>query len=85
MNIVFQNVDPVYSTNNTIAFPALVDDAKAICEISEEALQDHFGATSNIPTDLIMAFKSNRSTIEVVARRKYVADASRWLVRTEDF
>lgn len=84
MNIIFPNVEPVYTVSTTVAFPAEVDGEKAMCEISEEALQDHFGATTAAVADLIGAFKSHRATIEDAARRKY-APGLRWLLRSADF
>lgn len=84
MDIIFSNDEPVYTVNTTVAFPAEVGGVKAICEISEEALQDHFGATTNSAADLIGAFKSHRATIEDGARRKY-APGPRWLLKSEDF
>ena len=85
MDIVFQEVAPVHTVNTTVAFRAEVGGTQMTCEISEEALQDHFGAISNAPSDLIAVFMTNRSAIEDVARRKYIPGADRWLIRTNDF
>jgi Fic family protein len=55
------------------------------CEISEEALDDHFGGDDK---DKIEVFRANRRAIEEIARRKYLsgrreADGS-VLIRTEE-
>jgi len=40
------------------------------CEISQEALDDHFGGDGK---DKVEVFKANRKAIEEIARRKYLA------------
>jgi len=55
------------------------------CEISEEALDDHFGGSGK---DKVAVFRANRLAIEEIARRKYLAgrreaDGS-VLIRSED-
>jgi hypothetical protein len=85
MRIVFPNVPPSPTTLDTLAFPALVDEKQAICEIPSEALQDHCGATTNQTADLVAAFKAHRFTIEAVARRMYNPASSRWLLSSKDF
>ena len=40
------------------------------CEISQEALDDHFGGDGK---DKVEVFKANRRTIEDIARGKYLA------------
>ncbi|HWY42749.1 MAG TPA: DUF1488 domain-containing protein [Candidatus Sulfotelmatobacter sp.] len=40
------------------------------CEISQEALDDHFGGDGK---DKVEVFRANRKAIEDVARRKYLA------------
>lgn len=41
---------------------------RVICEISAEALNDHFGALSLSGVDLVAAFERNRDVIEETAR-----------------
>lgn len=48
-----------------ISFRAVIDGQTCACVISDEALQDHFGAKSSSPES---AFDSNRSRIEEIAR-----------------
>lgn len=83
----FPRIDPVYTPNTTVAFQAVVDGTQMTFEISEEALQDHFGAGSRTAADLISAFKRNRRAIEAVARLKLPARlaAGRPLLVSGDF
>ena len=55
------------------------------CEISEEALDDHFGGDGK---DKVEVFRAKRKAVEEIARRKYLAgrreaDGS-VLIRSED-
>lgn len=70
MPINFPNARGVYTQNTTVAFPAQVNGIDVNCEISAEALEDHFGARSANGSDLLAAFEANRSAIEAVARVK---------------
>ena len=45
-------------------------DTRIRCEISEEALDDHFHGHGK---DKVEVFKANRKAIEEIARRKYLA------------
>ncbi len=45
-------------------------DKRVRCEISQEALDDHFGGDGK---DKAEVFRANRRTIEDIARRKYLA------------
>lgn len=63
------------------------DDEKTVqCAISQEALEDHFGADSK---NLLKVFIANRERIEHEARRKYFTDQleadGSVLIRTTDF
>jgi len=42
----FPHVDPIATPNTTLSFPVVIDGVQHPAEISAEALQDHFGATS---------------------------------------
>lgn len=68
--IHFPKTEPKYTPNTTVAFDAVIDGVRVSCEISEEALEDHFGATSTTQVELIRAFKTHRIVIEAVARIK---------------
>ncbi|TDG01503.1 DUF1488 domain-containing protein [Paraburkholderia guartelaensis] len=70
MVIHFSNKPAKYTPNTTVAFLALVDGAEVECEISVEALEDHFDAPSMQGVDLVAAFEAHRTQIEAVARVK---------------
>lgn len=70
MQISFPNEVPEYSARElTLAFPALVDGELVLCEITAEALEDHFGAASPRLEDMVGAFDAHRTRIEAAARR----------------
>jgi len=83
----FPQSEPVYTPNTTVAFEVVVDGALATGEISEEALQDHFGAASRSGAELIRAFKAHRHAIEAVARVQLPARLAvgRGILLTNDF
>jgi len=60
-------------------------EARVRCEISEEALDDHFGGDGK---DKLAVFRDNRAAIEEEARRKYLAGHTELdeavLIRTGD-
>jgi hypothetical protein len=68
MAIHFSNKPGVYTQNTTVSFPAQINGVDEVCEITMEALQDHFGAKSANAVDLLSAFGTNRAAIEAVAR-----------------
>jgi hypothetical protein len=69
MEITFVNTPPEFrGWNLTVGFTAKVDDRQVDCSISAEALEDHFGAQSPDPGDLLAAFDRHRSAIEHAAR-----------------
>jgi len=53
-----------------VAFGGLDGDKRVRCEISEEALDDHFGGDRK---DEVKAFHANEREIEEIARRRYLA------------
>lgn len=83
----FPQTPATYTPMTTVTFPVVVDGAKATAEISAEALQDHFGATSHAGVELVRAFHANRGAIENTARRVLPARlaAGRGLLVTADF
>lgn len=85
--IFLQSNAPVHTVNATVAFPGLLDGQPVTCEISLEALQDHFGATSIQGADLVVAFLANRHAIEAVGRVKLPSRlaAGRGLLLSSDF
>jgi Protein of unknown function (DUF1488) len=69
--------------NLTVGFVARVDDRHVDCAISAEALEDHFGAESPDPDDLLAAFDRNRPAIERAARNVLRnSDSSEILLRS---
>jgi hypothetical protein len=85
--IHFPHTEPVVTPSTTVAFAVVVDGQSATAEISAEALQDHFGATSFTGAPLVDAFKRNRAAIEAVARVKVPGRlaAGRGLLVSADF
>lgn len=87
MAIHFYNTPGIYTPNTTVAFRAQFNGVDVTCEISAEALQDHFGVRSASGPDLVYAFESNRPVIEAVAREKIPQriPAGRCLLLSADF
>lgn len=86
MAIHFPNEEPTYTQRTTVAFPILLNDVSVSCEISTEALMDHFGAKTINAVDLIAAFKSNRSAIEnAVCNKLPLTPSDRCLIVSTDF
>lgn len=83
----FYNTRGVYTPNTTVAFPAEFNGIDVTCEISAEALQNHFGVRSANGADLVAAFEANRAAIEAVAREKLPQriPAGRCLLVSADF
>lgn len=70
MDIQFQHAVPGRPVNHTtIAIPVKVDGRSVQCEISYEALMDHFGVNSMTEGDLVAGFQANRKRIEAVAHK----------------
>ncbi|AKM38646.1 MULTISPECIES: DUF1488 domain-containing protein [Burkholderia] len=70
MQIHFTNEKPEYSGRDLmLAFTALVNGERVQCQITAEALEDHFGAASPRFEDMVGAFDQHRDRIEAAARR----------------
>lgn len=70
MQITFDNTEPEYSyDDHTLCFTARVDGEPVLCEVTLEALLDHYGAASSRAEDMIGAFGLQRTRIEAAARR----------------
>ena len=69
-----------------ISFKANVDGKPLACRVSEEALQDHFGAVGGVTLE--QAFDSNRDRIERIAESMIAAGRvepdGKLLIRTAD-
>jgi hypothetical protein len=83
--IHFPHSQPTITANATLSFDAVVDGQNETCEISFEALRDHFGAASERPQDLLAAFMRGKIRIHEIARRKWPNVVDRWLLVTADF
>lgn len=70
----------------SIAFPVVVDDHLRRCMVTEEALIDHFGASSYEPTHLQQVFESNRALVQATVEERLRTGARGDLIlRTQDF
>lgn len=68
--IEFPNLTPPKITAmGTISFQAKINGEFIWCEISFEALQQHFSRNPKVGSDLLQAFKYGRSRIEEAARQ----------------
>lgn len=85
--IHFPQTEPIYTPRTTVSFDVVIDGQQVRCEISEEAMEDHFGGKAGDAADLIRAFKASRGAIEAVGRVKLPARiaAGRGLLITQDF
>lgn len=78
MDIEFPNVVmPKLTAMGTVSFQVTVDSEYLWCEISCEALRDHFGALSMDGNDLLLAFHKGRTRIEEIARRNLESNGGR--------
>jgi hypothetical protein len=83
--IRFPDSPPAMTLNATVAFDAIVDGQNDTCEISFEALKDHFGASSDAEQELLGAFIRGKTRIHDIARQKWPDAVDRWLLLTADF
>ncbi len=83
MEISFPNlVQPKLTAMGTISFQTLVDNEYMWCEISCEALRDHFGALSMDCNDLLYTFHNFKTEILRVARYCLEIDGGRPVLLT---
>ncbi|MDP9651749.1 DUF1488 family protein [Paraburkholderia caledonica] len=87
MDVQFPAKPGIYTANTTVAFPALIDGEAVTFEVSTEALQDHFEATTAYGPDLVATFEANRAAIEAVAMAKLPQRlrSGRCLLTSSDF
>jgi hypothetical protein len=87
MTITFPHVPPRYTQNTTVAFEAEMNGVPMTCEISGEALMDHFGASAWDGAHLVASFEVNRGIIEAAARAALPArgHTGRCLLVSADF
>jgi hypothetical protein len=86
MDITFPPKSAYEPKATSVAFPALVNGHSRRCLVTEEALEDHFGATSMEPLHLQEIFEANRGEIQVVAQERFLSGATGDVfLRTQDF
>jgi hypothetical protein len=67
MKVHFPDDPPIYDgANLVLRFLAEVDGSPVVCEITAEALEDHFGAKSTLEATLLDAFEKGRTRIHTV-------------------
>jgi hypothetical protein len=78
MEISFPNlIMPKVTAMGTVSFQVKVDGEFIWCEISAEALSNHFDAISMNEKDLLHAFHNARTTIEETTRRHLESNGGR--------
>lgn len=83
---IMHDKPPQHTAGGTIAFDAEVDGEPVTCEISDEALKDHFGGNLDDPESLLAAFEQGRRDIELLALMKLNIDpSSKCMLHTRDF
>jgi hypothetical protein len=89
IDLTFENPAPRYDfVRDVIIFDGKSLGAKIHCEISREALDDHFWTDGSDQEGRVEAFLKNRSAIENMAREKYLSypieEPGTVLIRTAD-
>lgn len=94
MDISFPHDKPgIYSLDKSVAFPAIVDGKNISCEISEEALEQHFEARlplgytrPQFDAAMVAAFEAARDRIEAIAARQLEKNPNHvCFLKPEDF
>ena len=74
VDLTFNNAPPFYDfVRDVITFTGISNGGSVQCEISREALADHFGTIGLDQKGRIEAYFKNRSAIERLARTKYLS------------
>jgi hypothetical protein len=63
MTVLFPDIAATCSLRGNVTFIAMVEATEVICEISPEALVDHFGAKRSDRSCLLAAFEAHRKEI----------------------
>ena len=92
LNLTFHHSTPTYDfSRDLVSFSGEALGSPVQCGISREALDDHFGTagtSGRTKEERLEAFRKNRSTIERMARHKYlfwpVEEIEAVLIKTED-
>ncbi|QUN32459.1 DUF1488 domain-containing protein (plasmid) [Cupriavidus sp. KK10] len=80
-HIDFPRTEPRFrAADLSLECAARVDGTPACYAITAEALEDHFGARSPRPEDLVQALQGHRDDIESVARTLFDLTGSRNIV-----
>lgn len=86
MHISFPPKSAYVPNVTSIVFPVVVDDHLRRCMVTEEALIDHFGASSFEPTHLQEVFESHRDRVQATVEYRLRTGARGDLIlRTQDF
>jgi hypothetical protein len=87
MFVLFPDIAATCSLRGTVTFVAMVETQEVICEISPEALVDHFGARRTDRSCLLAAFESHRQeillTVETIIPHRL--SGRRCLIFSRDF
>lgn len=67
MLVLFPSTAATCSLKGNVTFVAMVDATEVICEVSPEALVDHFGARRTDRSCLLAAFEAHREEILSIA------------------
>jgi hypothetical protein len=74
IDLTFNNPPPRYDfSRDVVTFVGQALGSSVSCEISREALDDHFGTNGLDQKGRVEAFLKNRSRIELMARAKYLS------------
>lgn len=67
MQITYPDEEPVYDgAQMVVRFSVVVDGAPLACMVTAEALEDHFGARSALPEDILPAYHKGVERIRSV-------------------
>jgi hypothetical protein len=87
MFVLFPDIAATCSLRGTVTFVAMVETTEVVCEISPEALVDHFGARRTDRSCLLAAFEAHRQEIlpTVEALIPHRLSGRRCLIFSRDF
>ena len=75
MRIEYPDDEPVFDgAQMVVRFSATVDGVLLVCAITAEALEDHFGARSPLPQDMLRAYHEGLKRIRSVCSRAIEAN-----------
>jgi len=75
MRIAYPDEEPVFDgAQMVVRFAAVVDGVELACAVTAEALEDHFGARSALPEDILRAYHEGTERIRSVCTRAIEAN-----------